>query len=42
MRKILIVAGLLLGAALLTGTSATPAQAWVGCVCVKSARLPSA
>jgi hypothetical protein len=35
MRKILIVAGLLLGAALFTGTSSTPAQAWVGCVCAK-------
>jgi hypothetical protein len=35
MRKILIVAGLLLGTALLTGTSSTPAQAWVGCVCAK-------
>jgi hypothetical protein len=35
MRKILIVAGLLLGTALLTGMSSTPAQAWVGCVCAK-------
>ncbi len=38
MRKFLIVAGLLLGTALLTGTSSTPAQAWVGCVCAKSRR----
>jgi hypothetical protein len=32
MRKIVIVAGLLMGAALLTGT---PAKADVGCQCVK-------
>ena len=35
MRKFLIVAGLLAGAALLTTGSATPAKAWVGCECVK-------
>ena len=35
MRKFLIVAGLLAGAALLTTGSATPANAWVGCSCVK-------
>lgn len=35
MRKFVILAGLLAGAALfITGTS-TPAQAWVGCECVK-------
>ena len=32
MRKIVIVAGLLMGAALLTGT---PAKADIGCLCVK-------
>lgn len=32
MRKIVIVAGLLAGAALFSGT---PAKAWVGCECVK-------
>lgn len=36
MRKFLIVAGLLAGAALFTTGSATPANAtWVGCTCVK-------
>jgi hypothetical protein len=35
MRKFLIVAGLLAGAALFTIGSATPANAWVGCTCVK-------
>ena len=35
MRKIVIVAGLLLGAALFTGTSASAAGTWVGCVCAK-------
>lgn len=36
MRKFLIVAGLLAGAALFTTGSATPANAtWVGCSCVK-------
>jgi hypothetical protein len=36
MRKFLIVAGLLAGAALLTTGTATPANAaWVGCACVK-------
>ena len=34
MRKIVIVAGLLAGAALLF-TTGTPAKAWVGCECVK-------
>jgi hypothetical protein len=33
MRKIIIVAGLLLGASLFSNT---PAQAWIGCVCVKA------
>jgi hypothetical protein len=32
MRKIIVLAGLLAGAALFTGT---PANAWVGCTCVK-------
>ncbi len=32
MRKFVILAGLLAGAALLSGT---PAKAWVGCECVK-------
>ncbi len=32
MRKIIVLAGLLMGAALFTGT---PAKAWVGCECVK-------
>ena len=32
MRKIIVLAGLLIGAALFTGT---PAKAWVGCECVK-------
>jgi len=32
MRKIIILAGLLAGVALLGGT---PAKAWVGCTCVK-------
>ncbi len=32
MRKILILAGLLAGVVMLSGT---PAQAWVGCVCAK-------
>ena len=32
MRKFVILAGLLLGAALFTNT---PAQAWIGCVCAK-------
>ena len=35
MRKFLIVAGLLAGAALFTIGSAMPANAWVGCTCVK-------
>ena len=35
MRKFLIVAGLLAGAALFTTGSATPANAWVGCACAK-------
>ena len=34
MRKIVIVAGLLAGAAFLF-TTGTPAKAWVGCECVK-------
>jgi hypothetical protein len=34
MRKIVTVAGLLAGAALLF-TTGTPAKAWVGCECVK-------
>jgi len=34
MRKFVILAGLLAGAALLT-TTGTPAKAWVGCECVK-------
>lgn len=34
MRKIVIVAGLLAGAAFLF-TAGTPAKAWVGCECVK-------
>ena len=33
MRKILLLAGLLLGATLFINP--TPAQAWVGCTCVK-------
>jgi hypothetical protein len=33
MRKILILAGLLLGGTLFINT--TPAQAWIGCTCVK-------
>ena len=33
MRKFVILAGLLLGAALFTDT---PAQAWVGCTCIKA------
>ncbi len=37
MRKILILAGLLIGAALFSGT---PAKAWVGCVCVKLGQAP--
>jgi hypothetical protein len=32
MRKILILAGLLAGVVMLSGT---PARAWVGCVCAK-------
>jgi len=32
MRKIVVVAGLLVAAAMF---SSTPAKAWVGCVCVK-------
>jgi hypothetical protein len=35
MRKFLIVAGLLAGAALFTTGSTTPAKAWVGCACAK-------
>jgi hypothetical protein len=37
MRKILIVAALLAGGALLTGS---PAKAWVGCSCVKLGTAP--
>jgi hypothetical protein len=37
MRKILIVAALLAGGALLTGS---PAEAWVGCSCVKLGTAP--
>jgi hypothetical protein len=37
MRKIVILAGLLMGAALFTGT---PAKAWVGCACVKLGQAP--
>jgi len=39
MRKILIVAGLLAGAALFT-TASTPAQAWVGCSCATLNKAP--
>jgi len=39
MRKILIAAGLVLGAALFT-TSSTPAQAWVGCTCITANHAP--
>jgi len=39
MRKILIAAGLVLGAALFT-TSSTPAQAWVGCACATFNKAP--
>lgn len=35
MRKILILSGLLLGVTLFATTSSTPANAWVGCTCVK-------
>lgn len=35
MRKFLIVAGLLAGAALFATGTSTPANAWVGCACVK-------
>lgn len=35
MRKFLIVAGLLASAALFTAGASTPANAWVGCTCVK-------
>ena len=35
MRKFLIVAGLLAGAALFATGTSTPANAWVGCSCVK-------
>jgi hypothetical protein len=35
MRQFVIVAGLLAGAALFTAGISTPAQAWVGCECVK-------
>ncbi len=38
MRKILILAGLLAGAALFT--TGTPAKAWVGCECVKLGAAP--
>ena len=37
MRKIVILAGLLIGAALFTGT---PAKAWVGCGCYKLGAAP--
>jgi hypothetical protein len=37
MRKIVIFAGLLMGAALFTGT---PAKAWVGCGCYKLGAAP--
>ena len=37
MRKIVILAGLLMGAALFTGT---PAKAWVGCECYKLGAAP--
>jgi len=40
MRKILVVAGLLAGAALFTTGSATPAKAWVGCECYKINAAP--
>ena len=39
MRKIVILAGLLAGAALLF-TTGTPAKAWVGCACVKLGAAP--
>ncbi|HTT48291.1 MAG TPA: hypothetical protein VMG39_09855 [Pseudolabrys sp.] len=35
MRKFVILAGLLAGAALFTTGTTTPAKAWVGCECVK-------
>lgn len=37
MRKIIVLAGLLMGAALFTGT---PAKAWVGCECFKLGQAP--
>jgi hypothetical protein len=37
MRKIIVLAGLLAGAALFSGT---PAKAWVGCECVKLGAAP--
>jgi len=35
MRKFVLLAGLLAGAALFTTGATTPAKAWVGCECVK-------